>query len=509
MGLLPVGMHEEHDEFDIETSVSTHVTHNAAIGSNAQFADVGRVGGVIWGRWQGDYVLQQSINTNPVNLADINPVNLPYVGDLHFIYSDNLTTITEMAGMGGIRATLQLYMAVAGTLPTGIVTDTTGTVTNSAVGTTLPTIRASLDFNNQQLIYYAIDVDVVDANAVLLGTWSATNSGPVKFIDLSRSFNLLGTAVGCPSCYGQASLLFVGNEAGAAMSSYSIINPVGGAGTYGVNGVALLTPAGGAVNTPVTALFAMGDTGNPTTFTVSVGAGSLDSLYVDITTKAPTAAFHLAGAGGTQYQMMLANVNPSVAATVATATLLDTAGIATGTVYWGRWNAYDASVIDSSSTTSVTLQNEPLHFIHTSNILTPTQLAGLTATAINYFNPVGGDHSFHDGITAVTSPATTFTIQANFAAPSFTYGVTSTNGTTLLSGTGMWGTDPNIPFSQMNGFALVNTGCLTCTGNANLQFAGSITNGGASGTYASHAITGYTLTDGINHAAGVALLSGN
>ena len=74
----------------------------------------------------------------------------------------------------------------------------------------------------------------------------------------------------------------------------------------------------------------------------------------------------------------------------------------------------------------------------------------------------------------------------------------------------MSGGIPNIPFSQMSNFTLAgNTSCLTCAGNASLQFAGSVADGGLSGTYASHAITSYTLTNGTNHAAGVALLSGN
>ena len=170
----------------------------------------------------------------------------------------------------------------------------------------------------------------------------------------------------------------------------------------------------------------------------------------------------------------------------------------------------NASITDTSASATTTLQNNPLHFIHTSNVLSPTQLGGLTATA-NYITQTGGDHSFNIGVTSVTPTSTAFNIQANFGAQTFTYDATSSFSVTTLSGTGMSGGIPNIPFSQMSNFTLAgNTSCLTCAGNASLQFAGSVVDGGpTSGTYASHAITGYTLTDGFNHAAGVALLSGN
>ncbi|MCW8934415.1 MAG: FecR domain-containing protein [Gammaproteobacteria bacterium] len=173
--------------------------------------------GVNWGRWNGDFVIKEdgvALNTGQ---------------DFHYIYSENLTPMSQshLATLGGLKGTSVFYTAAGGTLPT----DHTGAPGSISIA------NMSVDFINQEITNYSIDVNVGVNNYYATLPFGTT----IPFHDLTDSFNIESSTSGCPSftgCTGEASVIFLGNEAQGAISSYHIDD---NDGRSSVTGTLLLT----------------------------------------------------------------------------------------------------------------------------------------------------------------------------------------------------------------------------------------------------------------------------
>lgn len=190
----------------------------SSIGGNATL-------GVNWGRWNGDFVVKEdgvALNTSQ---------------DFHYIYSENLTSpnqltaLAQPANLGGLVGSYSFTNAIGqGTLPT----DNTG-----IVGTGLANINMQVDFQLGRITQYDIDVTVGP------NFYQASAVSPVAFTDLNESFDISGCSVAV--CAGEASVLFLGDKAQGAISSYQIGNA---AGTSGVTGTNLLINRGAPPQAP-------------------------------------------------------------------------------------------------------------------------------------------------------------------------------------------------------------------------------------------------------------------
>lgn len=151
--------------------------------------------GVNWGRWNGEFtILEDGLPLDTLN-------------NFHFIYSENLTSPTQLASLGGLGGSV-IYNLAGGTKPT----DQLGNV-----AATMPTITLDVNFTLQQINAYNVQA-TVGPNVFQAGT---TN---IPFNDLGRSFTIDATTA-CPSgigCTGEASVVFVGGAAQGAMTSYHI-----------------------------------------------------------------------------------------------------------------------------------------------------------------------------------------------------------------------------------------------------------------------------------------------
>ncbi|VAW65046.1 hypothetical protein MNBD_GAMMA11-2067 [hydrothermal vent metagenome] len=169
--------------------------------------------GINWGRWDGRYIA--AINGEEVNHKD----------QLHFIYSNNLTTPAQL---GGLQGTISYDNASKlGTLPTDL---------NGAQGSA--TLFMTVDFTASQINNYSVNVAVANDN------YFAENTAGILFSDLPGGFDLTdptggacGNAGGAAACSGRASVNFVGSNAEAATTSYSIISDNN---LTGVSGTAVL-----------------------------------------------------------------------------------------------------------------------------------------------------------------------------------------------------------------------------------------------------------------------------
>ncbi len=171
--------------------------------------------GVNWGRWNGDFAVLE--NGTRLNTKD----------DFHFIYSENITSPSQLANLGGIKGASTVYTSVAGTNPTDAVGN---------VGTTFASVYMSVDFITQEMTYYDVSASVMTPAGSV--TYQAFTTNPEPLLNLENGFSLTGTACASGACAGDASVLFVGPEANGAITSYQI-NDLNG--SSGVTGTALLT----------------------------------------------------------------------------------------------------------------------------------------------------------------------------------------------------------------------------------------------------------------------------
>ena len=210
-------------EFSIDPSTQQPLAHELVMVSPSGVPasiDPSSLGGstlgVNWGRWVGDYTVLE--NGKRMNTAK----------DLHFIYSENLTSPTQLANLGGLGAAVN-YSVVGGTLPT----DNTGTQAS-----VLASIILDANFITQQINNYEVSTTVNNRTYQA----AATN---IPFADLNRSFTIEQTVTACVSglCSGDASVRFVGAQAQGAITSFSISEPDG---SSGISGTAFLDRTGGA-----------------------------------------------------------------------------------------------------------------------------------------------------------------------------------------------------------------------------------------------------------------------
>jgi len=166
--------------------------------------------GVNWGRWNGNFTI----------LEDGQPLDTK--NNFHYIYSENLTTPTQLANLGGLGGSVS-YSMENGTLPT----DNLGNVATNAAN-----INMSVDFINQQISSYNIFATVGST------TYDAS-AFSIPFQDLGREFDISSVSVCASSfCTGEASVLFIGPQAQGAMTSYHIDDSNGSAS---ITGTGLLT----------------------------------------------------------------------------------------------------------------------------------------------------------------------------------------------------------------------------------------------------------------------------
>ena len=405
-------------------------------GSGATYANLGGDGGlgVNWGRWQGNFILRE--NGQPV----------PHDQNMHFIYSPNLTPLSNLFNLGGLRSRIELYTYAGGTLATNH---------QGIVALNPPEILIDVDFVNHELRGYSVKtlVDNLD--------WYGQLYNPVNFGQLSESFDISGDCHGI-LCNGQASLMFVGSGAGGAMTSYSLTDTL----QQGISGAALLT-ASQLPTTPdnFAALFAFRDsigTGGDA-FPVLTHPGSEDNIYTFSQTPVIAADEFTDSGGISRYQRIM--IDPSQASLLDPGN--DTTSIAGTTVNWGRWDA--GNLHKESGTQGIT----DVAFIQSDNLTTPTQLGGLTGTA-NYTTVAGSYNASYNGLPAAGG---TVTMDVNFD----TNLVTSFTANAFESVNTLGGTAANIPFQDLSqGFQLTNGGGCnvgTCSGSASAAFVGNAAQG--------------------------------
>jgi len=166
--------------------------------------------GVNWGRWNGQFTV----------LEDGQPLTTS--SDFHYIYSENVTSPTQLASLSGLVAS---YNMAGGTLPT----DDLGNV--ALPGNT--SVSMGVNFSTQLVTSY-------DVSTVVAGNSYQASANNIPIQDLNRSFAIQSVSVGCTtSCIGEASVVFVGDQAQGALNSYAI-QDISGAPGKAITGTALL-----------------------------------------------------------------------------------------------------------------------------------------------------------------------------------------------------------------------------------------------------------------------------
>jgi hypothetical protein len=165
------------------------------------------VSGIVWGRWTGNFTAQEdgaALNHNQ---------------NLHYVYSENVTPLANLQALTPLGVVS--YTQLPGS---GSATDHLG---NTALSST---VNMGVDFTNQQIASYSVDVTTAGS-----GNFHGETSSAIAFTALDQSFTLTDsiTPVCTGGCTGEASVAFVGGQAEAAMTSYSITNTTSGTGVSG------------------------------------------------------------------------------------------------------------------------------------------------------------------------------------------------------------------------------------------------------------------------------------
>ncbi len=178
--------------------------------------------GVNWGRWANTYELKED------------GVPQQTFGDLHYIYSDKLTTATQLTALGGLLTT-EHYTLAGGTTPTN----------GQGLQSNLVDITAVSNFQTRILESYQIHVQ--DGNAATPVDFIMENQNPVSFVDMNE-FDLvdsglkIGSVATCAvTCEGSATAVFIGQQAQGMMTTYSIGEVDG---LKGANGAAIMVMDG-------------------------------------------------------------------------------------------------------------------------------------------------------------------------------------------------------------------------------------------------------------------------
>jgi hypothetical protein len=232
IGNQPIAGYET--SFDIE--LNQIVRHQFAIGDPASgvFALPSNIGGdpnlgVNWGRWQG----QARIDT----VADGQVIPIVHTGDVHFIYSPNVTSLTRLANLGGLGANVIYNNVVGGTAPTDHLGNVGAMPPDASIS-----IAINANFLTQTVDNYDLSVSVGGLNySNMINDFNGDDiADRIAFNQLNQSFRLsqefTGTCGG-GKCTGEASVVFVGPAAEGAITSYSVGEPDGSAG---ISGTALI-----------------------------------------------------------------------------------------------------------------------------------------------------------------------------------------------------------------------------------------------------------------------------
>jgi len=176
--------------------------------------------GVNWGRWTGNIVLTE------------NGTPLPTQGDLHYIYSDQISSPAQIAALGGLQS--QTYLLAGNTTPT----DPAG---NELI---LNSLSITTDFIAQAVTNYTVVIDNANGTPAfnMSADMSAQQNIPFFAPDANgntmREFDLISNNTGCTTCIGRASAAFVGDQAQGVITTYSIGDSIDQ--TKGANGAAVL-----------------------------------------------------------------------------------------------------------------------------------------------------------------------------------------------------------------------------------------------------------------------------
>lgn len=164
--------------------------------------------GVNWGRWDASYEFT------------INDVPQTTQGPLHYIYSDQITSPSQLTALSGLLGSKTYsYIAGTGTRPTTI----------SGQAASLNTVQMDVDFAASTVLNYSIQVSLPENN-VVVDMALDTAAGPVLF-DNMGDMTLMD--VSCNNCSGKASAAFVGPNAEGAITSYNLSNKDVGEGIQG------------------------------------------------------------------------------------------------------------------------------------------------------------------------------------------------------------------------------------------------------------------------------------
>ena len=215
---IPIAIHEQ-------SNGQTHELFLPSATAGVNFI-AGNPIGVNWGRWTGNYVLTE------------NGTTLPTQGDMHYVYSDQITSPTQITALGGLLSTVT-YTDVGGTTPSS----------PTGVNYTLGSITMTTDFVAQAITDYRVVINNIDGSQAfdMSGDVFAQQNQNIPFLtpdintgNVMNEFDLISndTGAGCPTCTGRASAAFVGNQAQGVITTYSIGQP-GNPGN-GANGAAVL-----------------------------------------------------------------------------------------------------------------------------------------------------------------------------------------------------------------------------------------------------------------------------
>jgi len=215
---IPVAISETVFDIELGRIVTNEFAAISAAGTPTGVpSDLGRNTdlGVNWGRWNGDFTLR----------TDGSPIDAQ--NNMHFIYSDNITSAEQLAFLGGIKA-FTTYTSTGGTLPT----DNPGNT-----GSSFASISMGVDFFAQQITNYDISTSVTNDIGQQV-SYSAGIFSPIPLDTLNTSFPIDGTGCASGACTGEASVLFVGPAASSAITSYQL-NDI--QANTSITGTALLT----------------------------------------------------------------------------------------------------------------------------------------------------------------------------------------------------------------------------------------------------------------------------
>lgn len=165
----------------VNNSTLTHV-------GNATLS-VGGGANVYWGRWDGGYIINDGV------------VEKEVTGTQHYIIADNLTTLEQLGTLTGTTT----YSSNG--------SDSVSTSDGSTVSTL--DINMTVDFTNQTIASYTLTANTGS-------TFYDVEALDVPIEEAYEDSIQLNGTTSCTTCSGNSSVLFVGDDAGAAITSYTV-----------------------------------------------------------------------------------------------------------------------------------------------------------------------------------------------------------------------------------------------------------------------------------------------